>query len=175
MADFTSIIKTVAPMIGTAIGGPLGGMALTAAASALGISQPTTDKLKAVLAGITPEQSLALQSAEHDFAIKMQELGFDNVQKLEAIAAGDRDSARKMQIGSPSWVPAALSIGVTFGYFIVLVGMMTKSLVIADSQVALMMLGSLTTAWGSVLAYWFGTTRDSGDKSKMLAQSAPAK
>lgn len=173
--DWQALLKTIAPWIGTAIGGPLGGMAMTAAASALGISQPTTDKLKAALAGITPEQSLALQSAEHDFAVKMQELGYKNVADLEAIAAGDRDSARKMQMSTPSWVPAALSIAVTFGYFVVLIGMMTKAFDIADSQLALVMLGSLTTAWASVLSYWFGTTRDSGDKSKLLAQSAPAK
>lgn len=78
-----------------------------------------------------------------------------------------------MQMTAPSWVPAALSVFVTAGYFIVLIGMMTKSLVISDSQVALMMLGSLTTAWGSVLAYWFGTTRESNRKSDMLAQAAP--
>jgi hypothetical protein len=53
--------------------------------------------------------------------------------------------------------------------------MMSKWLRVDDSQVLLMMLGSLTTAFGSCLAYWFGTTRDSGDKSKMLAQSAPAR
>ncbi|MBB3178114.1 hypothetical protein [Variovorax sp. Sphag1AA] len=63
----------------------------------------------------------------------------------------------------------------TVGYFTVLIGMMTKTLLINDSQVALMMLGSLTTAWGSVLAYWFGTTRESNRKSDMLAQADPKK
>ena len=37
----------------------------------------------------------------------------------------------------------------------------------------LMMLGSLTTGWGVVMAFWFGTTSDSGRKTELLAQ-APA-
>lgn len=173
--DWQSLLKTVAPWIGTAVAGPFGGMALTAAASALGIPEPTQDKLKAALSGMTAEQSLALKQADQSFEAHMAEMGYKSLADLESIAAADRDSARKMQIGTPSWVPAALSVFVTCGYFIVLIGMMTKSLVISDSQVALMMLGSLTTAWGSVLAYWFGTTRESNRKSDMLAQSAPAK
>lgn len=175
MSDIANIIKVVAPWIGTALGGPLGGLAVEAASNALGLSAKTSDAVKQAIGGASPEQMLALKKADQDFAIQMQALGFKNEADLEAVAASDRDSARKMQIGTPSWVPAALSVFVTFGYFIVLIGMMTKSLVISDSQVALMMLGSLTTAWGSVLAYWFGTTRESNRKSDMLAQSSPAK
>lgn len=80
-----------------------------------------------------------------------------------------------MQMATRSWVPATLSILVTLGYFIVLIGMMTKTLAIGDSQVAFMMLGSLTTAWVSVLAYWLGTTSDSGRKTELLANSSPVK
>ena len=35
--DFTTIIKTVAPWLATAIGGPLGGLAVTAIADTLGL------------------------------------------------------------------------------------------------------------------------------------------
>lgn len=175
MSDFTNIIKVVAPWIGTALGGPLGGLAVEAASNALGLSTKTKEAVQQAISGATPEQMLALKKADQDFQVQMQALGFKNEADLEAIAAGDRDSARKMQISAPSWVPAALSIIVTSGYFIVLIGMMTKTLIINDSQVALMMLGSLTTAWGGVLAYWFGTTRESNRKSDMLAMSAPIK
>lgn len=177
MADFDwqSIVKSVAPMIGTALGGPLGGIAVTAAANALGLSEKTQDAVKQAISGATPEDIQALKNAEQQFQKDMASMGFKNLADLEAIAAGDRDSARRMQIAAPSWVPAALSVGVTAGYFIVLIGMMTKAFLINDSQVALMMLGSLTTAWGSVLAYWFGTTRESNRKSDLLAQAGPVK
>jgi hypothetical protein len=171
--DWKSIVSTVAPWIGTALGGPLGGMAVEAAANALGISGKTTDAVKQALSGVTPEQMLALKKADQDFALQMQALGFKQVTDIEAIAAGDRKDARGMQVAKPSPVPAVLSIGVTLGYFGILIGMMLGMLKVSDSQALLLMLGSLSTAWGAVMAFWFGTTRDSGRKTELLAQAPP--
>ena len=171
--DWKALVSTVAPWIGTALGGPLGGMAVEAAANALGLSDKTVDSVKAALSGVTPEQMLALKQADQAFALQMQTLGFKNVADMEAIAAGDRASARNMHIAKPSPVPAMLSVGVTVGYFSILIGMMVGLLKVSDSQALLLMLGSLSTAWGMVMAFWFGTTRDSGRKTELLAQSAP--
>lgn len=171
--DWTTIVRTVAPWIGTALGGPLGGMAVEAAANALGISDKTTDAVKQALAGVTPEQMLALKKADQDFALQMQALGFKQITDLETIAAGDRKSARDMQVTTRSPIPAVLSVLVTLGYFGVLVGMMTGTLKTADSQALLLMLGSLSTGWGVVMAFWFGTTAGSSRKTELLAQAPP--
>ena len=171
--DFTKLLATVAPWIGGALGGPLGAMAVEAAANALGLTEKTSDAIKTALGGATPEQMLALKQADQEFAMKMQALGFKHVTDLECLAVDDRKDARAMQISKPSRVPAALSGLVTAGYFGILLGIMRGWLSINDSQALLLMLGSLTTAWGAVMAYWFGTTRDSGRKTELLAQ-APA-
>lgn len=171
--DFSTVLKTVAPWIGTALGGPLRGMAVEAAATALGLSTKTVDSVKQALSGATPEQMLALKQADQAFSLKMQELGFKQVTDLEALAVGDRKDARGMQVSKPSPVPAVLSIGVTLGYFGILIGMMLGWLKVDNSQALLLMLGSLGTAWGAVMAFWFGTTRDSGRKTELLAQSTP--
>jgi hypothetical protein len=173
--DFTQIIKTVAPWIGTALGGPLGAMAVTAAANALGLADSTADAIKTAISGATPEQLLALKEADQNFALQMQSLGFKQIADLEAIAAGDRKDARELLKTTRSWVPAALSGGVTVGYFAVLIGLTSGVLKVEDSQAMLMMLGSLTTAWGVVMAFWFGTTADSGRKTELLAQASPPK
>lgn len=78
-----------------------------------------------------------------------------------------------MQKTTRSPVPAVLSIVVTLGYFGVLVGMMTGTLKTADSQALLLMLGSLSTGWGVVMAFWFGTTAGSSRKTELLAQAPP--
>ena len=171
--DWKTIVSTVAPWIGTALGGPLGGMAVEAAANAFGLSTKTVDSVKQALSGATPEQMLALKQADQAFAMQMQTLGFKNVADMEALAAGDRKDARAMQTTKPSPVPAVLSIGVTVGYFGILVGMMLGLLNVNDSQALLIMLGSLGTAWGMVMAFWFGTTRDSSRKTDLLAQAPP--
>ncbi len=171
--DWTAILKTVAPWIGTALMGPFSGMAVEAAGNALGLSDKTTDAIKQAISGATPEQMLALKKADQDFAIQMQALGYKQISDLESIAAWDRKDARGMQVQIRSRVPALLSVLVTVGYFGILVGMMTDSLHVSDSQALLLMLGSLTTGWGVVMAFWFGTTNDSGRKTELLAQAPP--
>lgn len=171
--DFPAIIKTVAPWIGTALGGPLGGMAVGAIADALGLSDQTVDAVKTAISGATPEQMLALKKADQDFAVQMQALGFKQITDLESLAVADRKDARTMQVAKPSPVPALLSLLVTAGYFGILVGMMAGGLNIHDSEAMLLMLGSLTTAWGAVMAFWFGTTRDSSRKTEIIAKSNP--
>ena len=172
--DFTKLLATIAPWIGTAIGGPLGAVAVDFAATALGLTDKTAEAVKTALGGATPEQLLALKQADQAFSVQMQALGFKQITDLEALAVDDRKDARAMQVAKPSHVPATLSTLVTAGYFGILVGIMRGWLSIDDSQALLLMLGSLTTAWGAVMAYWFGTTRDSGIKTALLAQ-APAK
>lgn len=168
--DWKNIIATVAPWIGTALGGPLGGLAVDAVGKALGIDQASEATIKQALAGVTPDQMLAIKKADNDFSLQMQALGFKQVTDLEALAAGDRRDARAMQVAQRSWVPAALSVLVTLGFFGLLLGMLTGQLRVSDSQALLLMLGSLSTGWGMVMAFWFGTTHDSGRKTDLLAQ-----
>lgn len=168
--DWKNIIATVAPWIGTALGGPLGGLAVDAVGKALGIDQASEATIKQALAGVTPDQMLSIKKADNDFALQMQALGFKQVTDLEALAAGDRRDARAMQVAQRSWVPAALSVLVTLGFFGLLLGMLTGQLHVSDSQALLLMLGSLSTGWGMVMAFWFGTTHDSGRKTDLLAQ-----
>lgn len=171
--DFTAIIKTVAPWIGTALVGPLGGMAVEAATAALGLSDNSVASLKTAVSGASSEQMLALKNADQEFAVKIQALGFSNIEKLEAIASEDRKDARAMQMATRSRIPAVLSVVVTVGYFTVLVGMMMGYFKVSDSQALMLMLGSLSTAWGVVMAFWIGTTSDSGRKTELLAKAQP--
>jgi len=166
--DWKALVSTVAPWIGTALGGPLGGAAVTAIGSALGLDTKTEDGIKQALAGVTPDQMLALKKADQDFSEQMQALGFKQIADLESIAAGDRKDARDLLKTTRSLVPAVLSILVTVGFFGLLLGMLLGVLKVSDSQALLMMLGSLGAGWGMVMAFWFGTTHDSGRKTDML-------
>jgi hypothetical protein len=161
-------LKTIAPLIGTALGGPLGGAAAAFVADKLGIESRTIDAVSEVLKSgqMTPDQITQIKLAEIEF----QKFLKDNGIKLEEVHAADRADARKMHALIRSPMPAILSLLVTLGYFGVLIGMMTDNLRVADSQ-ALLMLGSLGTAWGMVMAFWFGTTKSSGDKNEMLARA----
>jgi len=170
--DWKTVVKTVSPWIGTALGGPLGGMAVEAAASALGLSEKTTDAVKQAISGATPEQMLALKQADQAFALQMQELGFKQVTDLEALAAGDRDSARQREIKTgDSWTPRVLAAAVVIGYFSVQWFLMTNVINADMKEIIMRSLGVLDTALGLVLGYYFGTSSSSRVKDEALAAS----
>jgi len=171
--DWKSIISTVAPYLGAAIGGPLGGAAVTAVADALGLSDKTTDAVKQALSGVTPEQMLAIKNADQAFALKMQELGYADIEKLAALAVENTKDARGMQVATRSNVPSILAVLITVGFFGILIGMLAGWLTAADNQALLIMLGALGAAWGAVVNYFFGSSAGSSEKTRLLAQ-APA-
>lgn len=167
------LLKTLAPAIGTALGGPLGGAAAAFIADKLGLEAKTVEAVSEVLNSgkMTPDQIAQIKLAEIEFQKFLKQNAID----LEKVHAEDRGSARAMLAAVRSKVPAWLSFIVTLGYFGILGGMMTNTLEIKDSQALLLMLGSLSTAWGMVMAFWFGTTAGSAQKNELLANSMPTK
>lgn len=170
--DWKNLLGTVAPWIGTALGGPLGGMAATAIAEVFGLSEKTEDALKQALSGATPEQMLALKAADQQFAVRMQELGFQNVQALEKIAADDRDSARKREASVLDYTPRILAYLIVGGFLGMAYGVLFKQMS-ADSVLAGTIIGYLSAKAEQVAAYYFGSTAGSARKTELLGKSSP--
>lgn len=170
MADFNwkALVGTVAPTLATTFLGPLGGMAVKAVGDALGMDSATEQDISARLQGAKPEDLLALKNADNAFKTKMAELGVD----LEKIAAADRDSARQMQTTTRSNVPAFLATVVTCGFFGILVAMMVGDFHPENNDALLLMLGSLGTAWGSIIAFYFGSSSSSKQKDETISSMA---
>ena len=173
--DISQILKVVCPWIASAVGGPFGGMAVEAAANALGIGTKTTDAIKQAISGATPEQMLALKNADQAFAESMQKLGFDHVEKLQEMADSNVKDARNMENTTRSNVPALLALVIVVGFFGILIGMMAKVLSVTDNQALLILLGALSAAFGAVMNFYFGSTSESGRKTEIIAQSTPPK
>ena len=173
MDEWKKLLGTLAPALGTALGGPLGGIAASFAADKLGLSEKTVEAVTAAVQGgkLDSAQVAQLKLAEIEFQKFLKQNEID----LEKVHADDRGGARAMLAAVRSRMPATLSIIVTVGYFGVLIGMMLGWLKVTDSQALLILLGSLSTAWGMVMAFWFGTTSNSTTKTELLANSAPVK
>jgi hypothetical protein len=156
----------IAPSIATALGGPLAGLAVTAISKALGIDEK--DVQKTIETGkLSAEQMMSLKQAEIELQAKAQELGLN----FETLATQDRKSARDMQISTKSIIPAVLAIGVTIGFFAILVGLMTDN--VTKSDALLLMLGSLGTAWTAIVSFYFGSSANSEKQTEMLHRSTP--
>jgi hypothetical protein len=161
-------LKTIAPTIATALGGPLAGLAVDAISKAIGIDpkdvQATIDSGK-----LSAEQIMSIKQAEIAMAARAQEMGLD----FAKLGNEDRKSAREMQAETRSYIPAVLAIAVTLGFFGILVGMMTETFKTSDAL--MLMLGSLGTAWTGIIAFYFGSSAGSQAKDDLLHQSTPHK
>ena len=167
LSKIGGLLGQIAPTIATAIGGPVAGMAVKALAGALGLSQDSSsDEVQEALMNATPEQLAAVKKIDADFKVQMKELDID----LERIAAGDRDSARNMQMQTNDWIPRAMAIMVTFGFFGILTWLLTKGVPPTGSETLIYMLGALGTAWTGIVQFYFGSSAGSKAKTDAMVQ-----
>lgn len=89
------VVKGVLPWIGTALGGPMGGIAADMVGKALGMKDSTVDTIKATLSGMSPEELYKLKVAEMQFASEMQAQGFENVFKLAELETRNLEAVNK--------------------------------------------------------------------------------
>jgi hypothetical protein len=167
LKTFGALLGSVAPTIATALGGPVAGMAVKAISGALfGHENGTEDDIMAALANPNGDQLAALKKIDADFKVQMKSLDID----LERISAADRDSARNMQIATRDWIPRALAVGVTLGFFGIVAYILHYGLPPTGGEALLMLIGTLGTAWTGVMGFYFGSS--SGSKQKTDALTA---
>ena len=162
-------LKNLVPLIGTALGGPLGGAAASFVADKLGLPQNTIEAVtEALNAGnLSPEQISNLKTAEIDFK-KFLETNKIDVMKLDV---ENTKSAREMRINTGSHIADVLAVIIVAGFFAILVSMMLGTLNIADNQSLLILLGSLYAGFGSVLNFFYGSSSGSQKKDTLIAQA----
>lgn len=167
IAKFGPLLGQVAPSIATALGGPLAGVAIKTLSNALfGHEDATEQQVSEAMATATPDQLAAIKKIDADFKLQMKSLDID----LERIAAGDRDSARRMNTENKDWTPKALAFFITFGFFGALIWIMVFGIPQTGTEVLLMMLGSLSTSWTGVVQFYYGSS--AGAKAKTDALTA---
>lgn len=164
--NWQDILKTVAPTVASALLGPMGGIAVAAIGSAIGIDAPTQDKIaKAFTAGqLTPEALEKIKLLELDYQNQEKERGF----KYAELAFKDVDSARQMQIATHSKMPAVLTVMVTVGFFGIL-SLLFFHPELKGNEIVMVMAGQLSAVWAGCIAFYTGTTYGSASKNAMLA------
>lgn len=149
------IVKTVAPKLGTALGGPMAGIATKFIADKLlGNQDASEDEIAAAITGATPADLQKLREADQQYEIEVLR-----------IQAADRDSARKIADKRPQIV---LSGVYSIGYFGLIFGLMAGWLALPDKgQAGTLMaglVGILTAAQSNIIQFWFGSSSGSKDK-----------
>jgi hypothetical protein len=159
-------LKKIAPTAATLLGGPLAGLAVELLGPALGLKDATVQSVKdSLTAGnLSGDQLAAIKQAELALVARCKELDID----LEKVHASDRDSARRREMEVKDYVPGILAGIITVGFFGVLGFMLSNSLPETGRDALLVMLGALGGAWGSVVAYYFGSSSGSNSKNALI-------
>lgn len=166
-------LKQLAPLIGTALGGPLGGAAAAFIADKLGLQGKTIEAVSEVLNSgkLSPEQISSIKLAEIEFEKFLAANKID----LAKLDVQNTQGARDMQIATRSHIPGVLAVTITVGYLGILVGMMLGALKVSDNQALLILIGALATGFGTVLNFFLGSSHGSQRKDVMLASSGSGK
>lgn len=175
--DWKSTLGAIAPILGTAIGGPFGALAGQALGAALGVDGHDEAALSAALKNATPEQLLAIKQADNQFKLDMAKLGF----RPEELAVEDRKSAREREIELKDPTVGRLAWTIIGGFFIVsaaqLVALMGwPELVAKIPGQGWLLIGNISGYLASeakqAAAYYFGSSVGSKDKDNALATIA---
>lgn len=111
--NWKKLIKQVAPTLGTALAGPVGGIAVKFLADALipGSDNPE-DALRELISQNDPSVLLKIKELDNAFKIDMERLGID----VFALEIQDRQGARDMAKDN-MWPQIVLSAIFIIGYF----------------------------------------------------------
>lgn len=154
----------------TAFGGPVGAAGANILGAALGEKiKPEELEAKLTTLTMTEEGRLKAQDAEASFKLAMEKMGFDHIEELEKVAAGDRDSARKREMAIKDKMPMILGVGVNAVFFAVIGFLIFKPVPDASKDVLLILLGALTVQSKEVYGYYFGSSAGSAKKDDILA------
>jgi len=156
------IAKLGAPILGGALGGP-GGATIGAMVASLFDADPND-----------PNDIALKMAGNPEAALKLRELELNNKTELEKIYLMDIQSARQRevdvtkatgQMNMPMYVLAGIIVAGFFGLILVL---MKYTVPEGSREVAFMLFGSLSTSFGAVVTYFFGSSKGSADKNAAL-------
>ena len=156
-------LAAIAPTLATALGGPLAGAATKFLASELlGDENASIESIEAAVIGASPEALANLKQLDADFKLGMKKLDVD-IFKIEATDKGD---ARKNN--SDSNMPAILSVSLPLFIVGIVCALFLTEPPTGAREVLFMLLGVVIKEWSNSMHYWYGTTRSSSDKNKLI-------
>ena len=151
-----SLVGELAPTIGAALGGPVGGAAASMLADVLGCD-PTPQKLERALTQATPEQLAEIKKAEFDFEVRMKEL------EVDVFALETKDTQHARDSFKEDWTARAIALVsvALFGGYVLLVTIQPPDA--NDDGIVNLVLGYLGGIVSSVVSFYFGASK-SGSK-----------
>ncbi len=155
------VLKTIAPLAATAIGGPAtGGLVAKLLGAALGTSDES--EIEAKLAEGSPETLLAIKGIDKDLRVELRKLGIAE----QEIYLDDRSDARGLAKSMGKiWPQFSIAMVLTLMIASVIYALFWVDIPDGSAEVLYMVLGALLREWGGSIAFFVGTTKGSQDKN----------
>ncbi len=175
LKNLAGSIAQYAPVLGGAIGGPVGsavGLAVNALAKIFGLSpEATPDQIDQAIHQ-DPQAALKLRIAEMDFQLALNkqrldetEMHLKDVQNARSREVETTRATGKRDINQ--YVLAWVIISGFFGLMSLLIFYETPK---DQNGVVFMLFGALATGFGTVLQYYFGSSKGSAEKTELIAK-----
>lgn len=163
MTDWAAIGRKVAdaaPLLGTALGGPLGSTLGALVASTLGTASNPAEVMKKLQTD--PAAFIRVQELEQQERESLR--GY----VLEMAKAEMADQQQAREVHKDHWMPALLTLilaamvsGMTWGLFVFEIPPDAK-------DVIFFIVGQVFTAFLTAVAFWLGSSKSSNEKNRML-------
>jgi hypothetical protein len=150
MNDLFNLIKGFAPTLATAVAGPLGGAAVSAIASRLGVSDSVESVAKAIAGDSQAAQKLAELELEY---AKLDMADRDSARKNEAALATSEHTPLLNKSVTP-----ILALVVVVAWGLIQYHLLTHVVPNEMREIIIRVLGTLDGALVMVLSYYFGAS-----------------
>lgn len=169
------LLKQGLPLLGGLLGGPAGALGAKAAvsiiSSALGLKEEADPEDVLGIIRANPEKLLELQKAEMAHKERLQALLLEE-RALEIKDIGDaraREVAVVQATGKKDYNLYILAWTVIAGFFGLCAVLMKVAIPEASSEVVFILFGGLVSGFTQVISYFFGSSKSSTDKTKLLS------
>ena len=145
------LLKSLAPTIASAAGGPMAGMAVKMAAEKLGVPDATANKIEDLIER-QPEKAVLLKQADKDFAHRLKEMEI-NLESFK-VEVDDRKDARAKFSGDITPKVFCILALVLYGAYVMTVTILPHDQ--NDETIISLVLGQLSGILGTCAAFFYG-------------------
>lgn len=190
LSELIQLVAPASPALSKALSGPKSAQAVAMLGRAvLDQDDATLDQLIDALKGGDPDIRLKISRAEADFQranadlqVQLTGIAFQDASdarqsllERETVAASDRADARQRQQTTNDRTNSYLAFIVTIGFLLTIL-IVAKRNYTGDGNPALqILLGILGTGWTSMMAFYFGSSVGSREKTAILGEPTPPK
>ena len=146
------LLKSLAPTIASAAGGPMAGMAVKMAAKKLGLPDTATANEIEDLIEREPDKAVMVREADKDFKNRIREMEID----LESFKTEVEDRKDARENFATDWTPKVFSVLtlLLYGGFVMIVTLMPHDQ--NDETIISLVLGQLSGILGTAAAFFYG-------------------